>query len=244
MRLLYVGRTFPTERIMSKTYKSLLVFGLVCLVLSLALPKERVDVAQSVVLIQALDNSDPNKEMVKWLGTGSFIADDLILTAGHIVKDTTYFNVIMPNGRVRPGFVEYQEDPNLCDIGLIRVRLYESPPALALGDYHKLRVGDCAKILGFGLGEKPPTLTQGIISCLSRTNPLGGKVSLLQVDAAGYLGHSGSPVLDKHNRIMGIFVILHYGDESWSLSVPVDAIKLSLAKYRATKALKERGLTK
>ena len=182
-----------------------------------------------VVLIRALDKEG----QVKWSGSGYFVRSDLILTAGHIVQDTKEFEIVLPSGKIRPAFFEYQEDVNLVDVGLIRIR----------GDYPVIHFGKSAQlgqdvwIAGYGLGEMPFTLTRGIVSCVDRHISFFGKLPLLQVDASAWPGHSGSPVLDNDNYVVGIHVGKHPGDECWSLNVPVDIIKLVLTKYDATRAL-------
>jgi S1-C subfamily serine protease len=181
-----------------------------------------------VVLIRAMDGND-----VKWSGSGCFICKDLILTAGHVVKDTKEFEIILPNGKIRPGFFAYQEDPNLTDVGFIRVR----------GDYPTSRFGKSPHlaqdvwIAGYAMAEMPLTLTKGIVSCTNRDIDFFGRINQLQVDSASWPGHSGSPVLDRHNHIVGILIGgLQYCD-SWSICVDIRVIKLSLAKYDAAEAL-------
>ena len=186
-----------------------------------------------VVLIRALDEDG----QVKWSGSGCFVRSDLILTAGHVVDDTKEFEIVLPNGKTRPAFFEYQEDANLADVGFIRIR----------GDYPVTHFGKSARlgsdvwIAGYALAEMPLTLTKGIVSCLDRDNDFFGKLNLLQVDSASWPGHSGSPILNKHNQIVGMLIGGLVESDNWSLCVPVRALKLSLAKYDATKTLESEG---
>ena len=182
-----------------------------------------------IVLIRALDE---NRE-IKFSGSGCFIRPDLILTAGHMVRNTERFEIILPNGRIRPGFFAYCEDPNLTDVGFIKV--HGNYPTGHFGKSPYL--GQDVWIAGYALAELPLTLTKGVVSCTDRDNDFFGKINLLQVDAAAWPGNSGSPVLDSHNRIVGILIGGLSYSESWSLCVSVDVIKLSLTKYNATESL-------
>lgn len=200
-----------------------------------------------IVLIRALSDSDDavdynhsylasdGGDNIKWSGSGVFIRPDLILTAGHVVKDTQKFEIVLPNGKIRPGYFAYLEDPNLTDVGLVRVH----------GDYpishfgHAPHLAQDVWIWGYGLAENPATLTRGIVSCIDRDTDFFGRINLLQVDAAAWPGHSGSPVLDKNNKIVGILIGGRNGRDNWSICVPVDIIKLSLAKYDAYVALEK-----
>jgi S1-C subfamily serine protease len=182
-----------------------------------------------IVLVRALD---PNG-VTKWSGSGVFIRKGLILTAGHVVHDTKEFEIILPNGKIRPGFFAYQEDPNLTDMGFIRVRGDYSITHFGKTPY----LGQDVWIAGYALAEIPLTLTKGIVSCINRDTDFFGRINLLQIDASSWPGNSGSPVLDKHNHIVGILVGGLRNSDNWSICVSVDVIKLSLAKYDAMEAL-------
>lgn len=202
-----------------------------------------------VVLIRALadaneviegehsfDTTEYKYNQIKWRGSGCFIRPNLILTAGHVVDNTTRFEIVLSNGKVRPGFFEYQEDKSLADVGLIRVR--GSYPVTHFGKFPRL--GQDVWISGYALAEMPLTLTRGIVSCVDRDTDFFGRINLLQVDSASWPGHSGSPVLNKYNQIIGMLIGGLIESDNWSICVGVDVIKLSLIKYDASKALESR----
>ena len=210
-----------------------LLITFVLLVCGLGILVTQYDSQPYVVMVRALDEEG----QLKWRGSGSFIRPDLILTAGHIVKDTKEFEIILPNGKIRPAFFEYREDANLADVGFIRIR----------GDYPTTNFGKSARlgqdvwISGYAFAEMPLTLTKGVVSCLNRDNDFFGKLNLLQVDSASWPGHSGSPVLNKHNQIVGMLIGGLVKSDNWSICVPVNVIRLSLTKYDATKTLESEG---
>lgn len=185
-----------------------------------------------VVLIRAMDGNN-----VKWSGSGCFIKKDLILTAGHIVRDTKRFEIVLPNGHIRPGYFEYREDPNLTDVGFIRCHGKYPVGQLGANPYQ----GQDVWIAGYALAEMPLTLTKGIVSCINRYSLLGIKINPFQIDCAAWSGHSGAPILNNHNHIIGICIGIKMGQECWTLCIPVDVIQLSFNKYIATKALQNRG---
>lgn len=159
-----------------------------------------------------------------WQGSGIFIRDDLILTAGHIVDDANSITVILQNGEEYFGSDWYKETST--DVGFIRVFTPEKEPKLRFVD---ATLGDESWIIGYPVGESI-ALTKGIVVS---TNWLG----FLFVDASSWPGNSGSPVLDEDGYIIGILVAGPYEWESMSLCIPSKIINLSLEKYLATKSL-------
>lgn len=55
----------------------------------------------------------------KWQGTGFFIDDNLIMTAGHIVKDANCITIQYADKKMLK--TEIWKDANNCDVGLIKV---------------------------------------------------------------------------------------------------------------------------
>lgn len=210
-----------------------LLITFVLLICSLGVLVTQSDSQPYVVLIRVLDEQG---QIIR-AGSGCFIRKDLVLTAGHIVQDGKRFEIVLPNGHIRPGYFEYQEDPNLTDVGFIRVH----------GDYpighfgKSAHIGQEVWLNGYALAVTPTTLTKGIVSCVDRDIDFFGKIHLFQIDNAGWPGHSGSPVLDNHNYIVGMLVGRLNGSDNWSTCVPIRIIRLVLAKYDAVRILESEG---
>jgi 2-alkenal reductase len=149
------------------------------------------------------------------LGSG-FVWDTQghIVTNNHVVEGADEITVIFSNGN------EYSAklvgtDPN-ADLAVIKV---EAPAGdlqpVALADSTQVRVGELAIAIGnpFGLSG---TMTQGIISALSRSLPVSEGESfgqsgatysipdIIQTDAAINPGNSGGVLVDELGQVIGV----------------------------------------
>ena len=167
----------------------------------------------------------------KWEGSGVFIADDLILTAGHIVEDANTIWIIWPDGRKRWTVDWYQETE--ADLGIIHVKTYEKEPTAKFND---AMVGETVKAIGYPYYYYP-VLTQGIISAIDvEDDHLGGK-NVFITDCPLVPGNSGCPIFDTNNNILGICSWQISNKKSMSFCVPAKICQLVIGKYQAIKNL-------
>ncbi len=139
-----------------------------------------------------------------WEGSGSYIGNGLILTAGHIVQDANKFTVAFEDGTVCESYKYYLEPTS--DVGFIYLGDYDGPKL----DFNldSVSTGDDVFCFGnpFGLAYSF-SVSKGIISALNRD--MGGWYGsklLIQCDAAGFPGISGGPATDDEKGILGICV--------------------------------------
>jgi len=183
-----------------------------------------------VIKIQA-----ENEYGSSWQGTGVFINDDLILTAGHMVNDANKITVIWPCDYNLPALSWYQEDYSMTDLGFIYIETPEKEPIAKFAD---AIVGETVRALGNPFGYYP-VLTEGIVSALNVEEDWLGEKNLLLTDCPINPGNSGCPLFNKNNEIVGITVAGFIYADGMNFIVPSKICELSLAKYRAIQALKE-----
>jgi len=223
------------------------------------LPNLVKQVVSSVVKVTIQTDYD------KWSGSGVFIAEDLILTAGHVVDniaieqntDPEYLykvgspiEVELIDGTKLKVVDTYKEDVGITDLGLIKVKWPEfticivpeptKPIPLVFGT---AQVGEQV----FAIGEPFeffPTVTHGIISALNVDikDDFWGEADLLQTDCPLNPGNSGCPLFNMKGEIVGICVG-GYGainqNSGVSFCVPSKICQKVIEKYLAIKALEE-----
>jgi len=136
-------------------------------------------------------------------GSGVFIDDDVILTAGHVLIQPDLV-IELSDGTVLESSDFYIDDEE--DVGFIFVNTDELYIAKVSSDIGE--VGDTVYLVGTPYNKDFKfTLTKGILSHLDRD--IWGErdwKDLLQTDAEGAPGSSGSPLYDSMGRIIGIVV--------------------------------------
>ena len=168
-----------------------------------------------------------------WQGSGSYIGNGLILTAGHIVGGEGYgameFIVTFENGIEYISTESYLE--SAADVGFIYINDCNSP--ILVFDNDGYSRGDTAFVYGSPFGfDYCFSVTKGIISSVDRDcEGFFGEKIMLQVDAAAYPGNSGGPVTDDEGEIIGILVGGSWGSECISLCVPAKICEQALKTY-------------
>lgn len=147
---------------------------------------------------------------VGWQGSGSYIGNGLILTAGHIVDEGWSFTITFEDGTEYISTDFYLESAS--DVRFIYIGDCNSPVLIFDNDGY-LR-GDTAFVFGNPFGwDYCFSVSKGIISSVNRDcEGFFGEKIMLQVDAATYPGNSGGPVTDDEGEIIGILV----GGPAWS----------------------------
>ena len=136
-------------------------------------------------------------------GSGVFIDDDVILTAGHVLMQPDLV-IELSDGTILKSSDFYIDDKE--DVGFIFVDADELHIAKVSSDHGT--IGDTVYLVGTPYDKNYKfTLTKGILSHLDRD--IWGErdwKDLLQTDAEGAPGSSGSPLYDSMGRVIGIVV--------------------------------------
>ena len=166
-----------------------------------------------------------------WRGSGIFIRDNLILTAGHIVDGISDANIFTVDGKEYKAKSWYLETE--ADIGFIEVDTNDVESTLS---FDNAKLGEDVWAYGNPLGVFP-VLTKGIISAINAFDEYSNTKKMIITDAAANGGNSGCPIFDKSGNILGICSWHYPGQEGMNYFIRAEVIKLSLEKYKAIKAL-------
>lgn len=170
-----------------------------------------------------------SKDGNSWSGSGVFVEDNLILTAGHIVGNAEDIWIVWKNKKHK-AIKWYQETE--ADLGVVVINTPErEPTAILCNAKLKQKVWACGAPYAYF-----PVWTQGIISAINvKTNILQsdmGKGPFFITDCPLVPGNSGCPILDNKNRILGIYSWHFTNEEGMNFCIPAETCKLVLEKYK------------
>lgn len=168
-------------------------------------------------------------------GAGSgviFSEDGIIVTNDHVVDGATRITVITKDGTVYEA--ELLGTDSKTDVAVLKIEAEGLTPVI-LGDSDSLTVGEYAMVIGNPLGQLGGTVTDGIISALSRDVTIKGEtMNLLQTNAAINPGNSGGGLFNEKGELVGI-VNAKSGNTDGSTSIeglgfaiPVNTVKKSV----------------
>lgn len=178
-------------------------------------------------------------------GTGMIVTSDgLIMTNRHVVDNTTAnYTVITHDGKSYAAKVISRDTNN--DVAFIRISA-TNLPTVELGDSGGIKVGQRVVAIGNALGQFQNTVTDGIISGMSRgitagdSSGLPGSTeqlqNLLQTDAAINPGNSGGPLVNLDGQVVGInTAVAGSGAQNIGFAIPINEAKPLIA------SVKEKG---
>jgi S1-C subfamily serine protease len=164
-------------------------------------------------------------------GSG-FVIDSqgYIITNRHVVEDTeASYTILMNDGKKYPAEViarDIVEDFAILKVGKIGIK------PLPLGDSNEILLGQTVIAIGNALGEFQNTVSQGVISGLSRsvqiTDNYGQKAILndvIQTDAAINKGNSGGPLLNLSGEVIGVNTAMVSGAQNIGFAISINKIK-------------------
>ena len=138
-------------------------------------------------------------------GAGSgviFSEDGIVVTNDHVVDGASTITVRTKDGESYEATLLGTDSKT--DIAVLRIEADGLTPAI-LGDSDALSVGEYAMAIGNPLGQLGGTVTDGIVSALSReVNVNGENMTLLQTNAALNPGNSGGGLFNEKGELIGI----------------------------------------
>ena len=136
------------------------------------------------------------------LGSGIIISPHgHIVTSLHIVDKAQDILVLLTDGREAKAQLVGRDE--FYDIAVLLAEGLEDLPQIEFGDPHNLYVGDSVLAIGnpFGLGQ---SVSQGIISGLSRRLISNQDRDFIQTDAAINPGNSGGALINSSGELIGL----------------------------------------
>ena len=165
-----------------------------------------------------------------WEGSGSYVGNGLILTAGHVVDEGWSFTITFEDGTEYIS-TEFYLEP-VSDVGFIFIGNCDRRELVFDSDGYSR--GNTAFVYGNPFGWVYNfSVTKGIISSVNRDcEGFFGEKIMLQVDAAAYPGNSGGPITDDEGEIIGILVGgLSYGADNIGLCIPSAICEQAMKTY-------------
>jgi serine protease Do len=143
----------------------------------------------------------PQREELQTRGSGVIVrSDGYILTNNHVVANVDKITVTLSDGRTKEAKVIGTDDNS--DLAVIKIE-GDKYPAAELGDSDLLDVGDIVFAFGSPFSFSG-SVSQGIVSGLSRELGLNQYENLIQTDAAMNPGNSGGPLVNMQGQVIGI----------------------------------------
>ena len=168
-----------------------------------------------------------DQRVQKALGSGVLIdPSGLVVTNYHVIENMTDVRVALADKREFDAEIALR-DPR-TDLAVLRIKGGDNFPVLEMGDSDALEVGDFVIAIGdpFGVGQ---TVTQGIVSALSRTQIGSSDYGFfIQTDAAINPGNSGGALVDLDGRLVGINSMIYSrsgGSMGLGFAIPVNMVK-------------------
>ena len=136
-------------------------------------------------------------------GSGVIISSDgYIITNNHVVEDGTSYTITTYDGDVYEA--ELVGTDEKTDIAVLKVDA-EGLTAAVIGNSDQIQVGDTAIVIGNPLGTLGGTVTDGIVSAVSRDLVINDEaMTLIQTNAQINSGNSGGGLFDGNGNLIGI----------------------------------------
>lgn len=176
------------------------------------------DIAKSSFKSTVLIVSEDKNGQPLGIGSGFFVADNLIATNAHVIEGASrgYAKLINSEAKMNiEGLVAINTEQ---DLALIKV--IENAPAVDLGDSDELEVGQTIFAVGNPKGLEG-TFSSGIISALRKFD----EGTLIQITAPISPGSSGGPIINQQGKIVGLSVATYRGGQNLNFGIPVNRLK-------------------
>lgn len=156
------------------------------------------------------------------LGSGFILSNDgYILTNAHVVNNADSVTVKLSDKREFKAKVVGVDMTS--DVAVIKIPA-KNLPSVKIGNPNNLKAGNWVVAIGspFGLEN---TITQGIVSALSRNLPDDSAVPYIQTDVPINPGNSGGPLINLNGEVVGINSQIYSKSGGYmgiSFSIPID----------------------
>jgi len=162
-------------------------------------------------------------------GSGVIISSDgYIVTNNHVIEGASKITVRLKNGVEHEAALIGRDSKT--DLAVLKIQESGLQSAV-FGDSDKLVVGELVVAIGNPLGKLGGTVTDGIISALSRNISVEGQMmNLLQTSAAVNPGNSGGGLFNRYGELIGIVNAKSSGSdiEGLGFAIPINVVKSAI----------------
>lgn len=175
-------------------------------------------------------------------GSGFFITSTgLLATSKHVVANDKYtYRVVTPDNKVYEAD-KIIRDP-LMDLAFIQIKNPNRDiiqPVSFIDKTIMPLVGQTVYTIGNTLGKYPHTVSQGIVSEISRTVTAYGEgdavvdlFDMIQTDAPISQGNSGGPLIDTNGKVVGLNTAFDQDGENIGFAVPAAYVQAAYDSYQ------------
>ena len=195
---------------------------------ALTIPEIVELVADSVVEVYTeyiVSGGRPGQYITEGAGSGVIVTTSgYIVTNNHVIEDAQRISVRLTDGSEYDATLIGRDSRN--DIAVIKINASNLTIA-TIGDSDGLVVGELAVAIGNPLGELGGTVSEGIISALSRSIYIEGETMiLLQTTAAINPGNSGGGLFNSYGELIGVVNAKSSGTdiEGLGFAIPINSV--------------------
>lgn len=191
-----------------------------------AVAAKTVDTVVEIRTDYVVEGSFMQQYISQGAGSGVIITENgYIATNNHVIDEATKITVILRNGEeYDAALVGTDEKTDLAVVKIEKTGL----PVATIGNSDKLEVAEAVLAIGNPLGELGGSVSNGIISALSRKIMVENQeMTLLQTTAAVNPGNSGGGLFNMSGELIGIVNAKSSGEdiEGIGFAIPSDIAK-------------------
>lgn len=180
----------------------------------------------SVVVVDTFQ-SQADASAGKQIGSGSGViwtADGYIVTCNHVIEGAPVIRVTLSGGTSY--FADVVGTDARTDLAVLKIAAGAKLPAVTVRGT-ELVLAETVVAIGNPLGVLSNTVSEGILSCLTREITVEGQtMSLIQIDAAVNHGNSGGGLFDMNGSLIGIVNAKSTGEsvEGIGFAIPINTV--------------------
>jgi serine protease Do len=153
-------------------------------------------------------------------GSGVIIsADGLVITNAHVIEDAQNITVELNNGRKVQAEVVSVGRSGCTDLALLRLPNQNNLPTIALGNPTTSQHGQSVFAIGYPIGIKPASITEGVLSNVH------GQEGLLQTSAVINGGNSGGALVNGRGELLGINTFTLKDTEAMGFAIDTNRVR-------------------
>lgn len=215
------------------------------------------DAKLGIVVVVAKRDGNTVSDQKSGVGTGSFIADNVILTNFHVAGNSQEIKIgVTTSDDLYDAEFVYGDKES--DVAVIKLKdwnkFVKENPSYRILDYASRvpKEGETVYTIGHPWGLFY-SVSKGIVSTSKRKSPANVPTWWIQTDAHVYNGNSGGPMLNEQGQIVGMNSVMVVNEGgSYGFAIPIGLVKKiinDLEKYKEVRwatigvAMKSPGVT-